>query len=288
MSMGFDKRKELYWVAAILLSTFITGILVFGEALWDGQPVDIQLHDTYFVLTKTLFLAVVFIVLAVVVYGCRAVLSSSGIILKIVAGILVVIVIGTLITLGSAVYWLHQQAAVAPVEERWEGKFSRVKYPSDKYNIAYDTIEVDSFRIVLIVAVESDTTFTQTGEVWVQRLVGDSITQKCVGSIDSEVGVWVPDQQPVPGMFMTVEYSEYGGKINLVGEQGDFIEIPGTLYALDVKDRIYTAYVNGHDTLVHEYDLKNHRGTYLENKQFLRNDLTFQHTGPGRWLYRQK
>jgi hypothetical protein len=43
-----------------------------------------------------------------------------------------------------------------------------------------------------------------------------------------------------------------------------------------------------HDTLVHEYDLKNHRGTYLDNKQFLRSDLTFQHTGPGRWLYRQK
>jgi hypothetical protein len=289
--MNSKTKKELYWIEGILLATFITGALVFGDALWDGRPIDIQLHDTYFVFTKTLFLVVVFIVLFVIVYGCRAVFSSSSIILKIVMGILVVIVIGTLIIVRSAMYRLRQQAAFiasAPVEERWEGKFSRAKYPSDKYNIAYDTIEVDSFRVVLIVAVESDTTFTQIGEVWVQRLVGDSVTQKCVGSIDSEVGVWVPDQQPIPGMFMTVEYSEYGGKINLVGEQGDFIEIPGTLYALDVKDRIYTAYVNDHDTLVHEYDLKSHRGTYLDNKQFPRNDLTFQQTGPGRWLYRQK
>ncbi|MCD9018456.1 hypothetical protein [Parachryseolinea silvisoli] len=282
--MGFDKRKELYWAGAILLSTLITGILVFGEALWDGQPVDIQLHDTYFVLTKTLFLVVVFIVLAVVVYGCRAVLSSSSIVLKIVAGILVVIVIGTLITIGNAVYWLHQQAAVAPVEERWEGKFSLVKYPSDRYNINYDTIEVDSFRVVLIICLNTGSSLENTGDVWMRCLVGDSITEKYIGPLESEAGVWIPDPQPIPKMFMAIQCGEFDGVINLVSKKGEFISFPGRYYAVDEKNRMYTTFAE-YDTLVYAYDLTKGSGESLLGKHMLHRDLVFQGGGAnGYWV----
>lgn len=286
--MKFDKRKEVYWVIAIVLLALMVGFLLFGKKLWSGEPIDIQLHDTYFVFSPVHGLVAIFFLLIVVVNGFRAAFGSRIIFVRILAGIVAVALLGLPAVMMMWVYQAHTQLALARMEEPREGKFSLSKYPPSAYHVTYDTITVDSFRVVLIVAVESDTTITQTGEVWLQRLVGDSITQKSVGAIDSEVGVWVPDQQPIPGMFMTVEYSEYGGKINLIGERGGFIEIPGTRYVLDGKGRIYTAYLNDHDTLVHVYDLKNHYGTYLDNKQFLRNDLTFQQAGPGRWLYRQK
>lgn len=283
--MRFDKRKELYWIAAIAMVTFVAGLVVFGSTLWNGEPVEIQIHDAYFVFAKQSILAVIFAVLLAIVYGCRAIFGHTTDTFKVVAVMVAVVVFGTLVTGVSTVY----QALNGGTEKyqqplRTKVEFSFRNYPGPDYIITLDTLAVDSFRIVLMVPHDVRTELVK-GDVWIRRLVGDSITEKYIGPLETEYGAWIPDPQPIPGMFMVIQCDEYDGVVNLIGKHGAFISFPGRRYAVDQENRIYTSFAE-YDTLVYEYDLMKGSGESLEGKHRLRRDLRLQGGGDtgGYWL----
>lgn len=58
------KRKlisELYWVFGATILTVAIGLWIFGSKIFDSTPVDIQLHDTYYVFPKILLFIIIFI-----------------------------------------------------------------------------------------------------------------------------------------------------------------------------------------------------------------------------------
>ena len=276
MPMKFDKIKELYWTVSVALVTFVIGLLLFGTTLWDGEPTDLQLHDSYFVFSKWSSLAVVFAILLTIVYGCRAVFGRTSAVFKVIAVMLVVVVFGGLITVVSQLNQTLQVETVKAMQQLRRGVgFSPLNYSALEYTIAYDTLAVDSFRVVLIVCRGARSEFVGAGDVWIRCLVGDNITEKYIGPLEAEAGVWIPDPQPIPGMFMAVQCGEYDGVINLVGEHGEFISFPGRRYVVDQENRMYTGFAE-YDTLVYEYDLKNGSGKSLVGKHMVWSDLTLR------------
>ncbi len=53
--------KELYWILGTIILFILTGLILFGKALFNGRSIEIQLHDTYFVFAKSFLLTIIFI-----------------------------------------------------------------------------------------------------------------------------------------------------------------------------------------------------------------------------------
>jgi len=60
--------KELYWILGTILLTLTIGVLSLGSKLFNGQLLDLQLHDTYFIIPKMLLMSGIFIFLLMNAY----------------------------------------------------------------------------------------------------------------------------------------------------------------------------------------------------------------------------
>jgi hypothetical protein len=164
-------------------------------------------------------------------------------------------------------------------------KFDLKNYPSDKFKITSDTTEMSGFYVALIVArpiVESVARYQGT-KVWVQRLSNGKLTEKYLGEVETERGVYRPDIQPIKDTYIIIECGEYEGQVNLITPDGDFVTIPGYYYALNKPEHIYTRQANM-DSLVYQYDLKNKKGTDLRGKNVTVDNLLFDEVEGSYWV----
>lgn len=163
-------------------------------------------------------------------------------------------------------------------------KFNLKNYPADKFKVSFDTTKMSGFHVILIVArpiVESEAQYQGT-KVWVQRL-NVKLTEKYLGEVETERGVYRPQLQPVKDTYIIVECGEYEGQINLITKDGDFVTIPGYYYALNKPGHIYTRQANL-DSVVYQYDLKNKKGTDLRGKNFVVGNLLFAKVEGAYWV----
>jgi hypothetical protein len=65
--------RELYWLLGTVILTGLIGLWIFGDKLIDSTPIDIQLHDTYYVFPKTYLLTIVFLGLLTTTYLTRGI-----------------------------------------------------------------------------------------------------------------------------------------------------------------------------------------------------------------------
>ncbi|MEN7548706.1 hypothetical protein AAG747_12350 [Rapidithrix thailandica] len=65
--------KELYWIAGGVVLTMLVGVLLFGTALFDGEPMEVQLQNTYFVFPKLLLIIILFGGLMIFTYLIRGI-----------------------------------------------------------------------------------------------------------------------------------------------------------------------------------------------------------------------
>jgi hypothetical protein len=83
--------KELYWVFGAGLLTGIIALSIFGYRVFDPTPIDIQLHDTYFVFPKSFLLTIIFIGLLTASYITRGIYFKLD--NKIINGILALLLL---------------------------------------------------------------------------------------------------------------------------------------------------------------------------------------------------
>jgi uncharacterized protein with ParB-like and HNH nuclease domain len=76
--MNTKLRRELQWIIGTILSTLIIGLLIFGDRLFNGRALDLQLHDTYFIFPKILLLAAIFIFLLLGTYLNRVIYNNAN------------------------------------------------------------------------------------------------------------------------------------------------------------------------------------------------------------------
>jgi hypothetical protein len=120
-------------------------------------------------------------------------------------------------------------------------------------------------------------------KVWVQRINNGKTTEKYLGDLDTERGIYRPSSQPFKDIYIVVECSEYEGQINLITKDGDFVTIPGYYYALNQPGLIYTRQSNL-DELTYKYDLKNKKGADLRNKIVSVENLLFEEIDGVYWV----
>lgn len=164
-------------------------------------------------------------------------------------------------------------------------KFNIKNFSPEKFDVSSDTTEMSGFNVVLIVArpiVESVVQYQGT-KVWVQRISNGTVTEKYLGEIETERGVYRPYPQPMKDYYVIVECGEYEGRINLIAKDGVFVIIPGYYYALNKSGHIYTRQANL-DALVYHYDLKNKKGTDLRNKHVEVDNLLFSEVEGAYWI----
>ena len=164
-------------------------------------------------------------------------------------------------------------------------KFDRKNFPNEKFKVTYDTTRMTDFKVVLIVTrpiLESVAQYQGT-KVWVQRLYSKNLTEKYLGEIETERGIYRPYDQPLDDTFIIVECGEYEGQINLITKSGDFVTIPGYYYALNKPGLLYTRQSNL-DTLTYKYDLKGKQGTDLRGKTATIDNLLFDEVEGAYWL----
>jgi len=164
-------------------------------------------------------------------------------------------------------------------------KFNLKNYPSHKFRVTSDTTKMSEFNIVLIVGrpiVDSVAQYQGT-KVWVQRFNNGKLTEKYLGEIETERGIYRPYSQPIKDTYLIVECGEYDGQINLISKDGNFVTIPGYYYALNKPGQIYTRQANL-DSLVYQYDLKNKKGTDLRGRSVTVDNLLFNEIEGAYWV----
>ena len=157
-------------------------------------------------------------------------------------------------------------------------------FPVEKYEVTYDTTSMTDFKVVLIVArpiVEAVAQYEGT-EVWMQRLTNGKLTEKYLGQLETERGIYRPYDQPLKDTYIIVECGEYEGQIDLVTKDGDIVIIPGYYYALNKPGYIYTK--TSLNSLVYQYDLKNKKGTDLRGKDVVIDNLLFDEVDGAYWV----
>jgi hypothetical protein len=92
--------RELYWLLGTVILTGLIGLWIFGDKLIDSTPIDIQLHDTYYVFPKTYLLTIVFLGLLTTTYLTRGIYFKLN--NKIINGILTVLLL--IIFVGQIIY----------------------------------------------------------------------------------------------------------------------------------------------------------------------------------------
>jgi hypothetical protein len=74
--MSTKLRKEMYWILGTIMLTLTIALFIFGDKLFNGRLLDLQLHDTYFIFPKTLFVTAIFIFLLIGMYLNRGIFSK--------------------------------------------------------------------------------------------------------------------------------------------------------------------------------------------------------------------
>lgn len=164
-------------------------------------------------------------------------------------------------------------------------KFNLETYSSDKFKVTFDTTKMAGFNVALIVArpiVQSVAQYQGT-KIWVQRLSKGKLTEKYLGEVETERGVYRPYSQPIKDTYIIVEFDEHEGQISLITKDGDFVIIPGYYYALNKPGYIYTRQAEL-DALVYQYDLKNKKGTDLRGKNVKVDNLLFNELEGAYWV----
>jgi hypothetical protein len=93
--MKISVTKEIYWTVGTAIVTGIIGLLLFNGRLWGGQPIEVQLHDTYLVFSKQSMLAIIFLILLTGCYLTRTIYYKLD--NKIVIGLLTFLLVALLI-----------------------------------------------------------------------------------------------------------------------------------------------------------------------------------------------
>ena len=75
--MNINFNKEILVVSGIVMLSFGIGLSFFGSHLWNGKPLEIQDHDTYYIVPKSAFLVLVFILLSLIVFLGRWISTLS-------------------------------------------------------------------------------------------------------------------------------------------------------------------------------------------------------------------
>lgn len=154
-----------------------------------------------------------------------------------------------------------------------------------KFKVTYDTTSMTDFKVVLIVArpVLDSVAQYQGTKVWVQRQSKGKVTEKYLGEIETERGVYRPYAQPLKDMYIIVECGEYDGQIHIINSDDDFVTIPGYYYALNKPGLIYTRQAD-HDCVVFKYDLKSKKGTDLRGSSVSIDNLLFNEIEGAYWV----
>jgi hypothetical protein len=163
--------------------------------------------------------------------------------------------------------------------------FAHKDFADGKFKVTFDTTSMIDFKVVLIVArpiLESVVQYQGT-KVWVQRQSKGKVTEKYLGKIETERGVYRPYSQPLKDIYIIVECGEYDGQIHIISSEGDFVTIPGYYYALNKPDLIYTRQANL-DSVVFKYDLKSKKGTDLRGKNVTVDNLLFNEVEGAYWV----
>ncbi|MBD0296599.1 MAG: hypothetical protein ICV84_15605 [Flavisolibacter sp.] len=69
---------ELVWIVVILIFTFTIHFLIFGQFSALADTIDIQLHDTYFVIGGIEWVVAIFTVLGIVTYSVKGGFQRFG------------------------------------------------------------------------------------------------------------------------------------------------------------------------------------------------------------------
>ena len=92
--------REIYWVFGTVILTGVIGLWIFGDQILDTRPIDIQVHDTYYVFPKTILLTVIFIGLLTTTYLVRGIYFKLN--NKVINGILTILL--SVILVGQIMY----------------------------------------------------------------------------------------------------------------------------------------------------------------------------------------
>lgn len=97
--------RELYWLLGTVILAGLVGLWIFGDKSFDPTPVDIQLHDTYYVFPKTLLLTVIFLFLLTTTYLTRVIYYKLD--NRMVNGILTLLLIVALVGQIRNLGWVN-------------------------------------------------------------------------------------------------------------------------------------------------------------------------------------
>lgn len=70
--------KEMIWTTGTMLAAFAIGLVLFGASLFNGRPLDVQVHDTYYVFPKTFYIISVWVTVIAATYAIRALYKRSN------------------------------------------------------------------------------------------------------------------------------------------------------------------------------------------------------------------
>ena len=112
-------KKELYWVLGTISLTLTVGLIIFGDKLFNGRLLDLQVHDSYFIFHKYLFLTAIFIFLLGGMYLNRGIFNilDNRVVSILVAIILTFILIG-LISYSNWIYGHVKDSGYYSFDER--------------------------------------------------------------------------------------------------------------------------------------------------------------------------
>src|SRR5689334_5086282 len=69
--MGKRIRTELFWILGVGILTNLIWYSILGDLLSNGRPLEVQNHDTYLIVPKSLLIGLTFFVLLLITYLLR-------------------------------------------------------------------------------------------------------------------------------------------------------------------------------------------------------------------------
>ena len=126
--------------------------------------------------------------------------------------------------------------------------FNPSDYPAREYEV--DSIQKihKDFNVLLIIVKKTRHSDPSDGsKIWLQQFKpGKKISEQYLGETNSEYGFYTPNPQPMDKFFMLVECWEFNGVLHLIGEDGQWIDLPGYYFAYDRgKNLLFTQNTGG-------------------------------------------
>lgn len=70
-------KREFYWMLGTILLTLIVGAVIFGDNMFNGYNLELQVHDTYYIFPKSLLMTAIFVFLMISTYLNRLIYRIS-------------------------------------------------------------------------------------------------------------------------------------------------------------------------------------------------------------------